>query len=62
MVEATSHLPPPREGYLVIGPTPPGTVCTACHAADGAVLKIKRDKPGAKPETLHERCAEGWFN
>ena len=53
---------PPREGkYRVVGTTPAGTVCIACHQAAGDVLKIKPDEPGAKAETLHEGCAPRWF-
>jgi hypothetical protein len=51
----------PQIPVRVIGPAPPGTVCIQCHKSEGKVFRIKRDRPGAKAETLHEGCAKEWF-
>jgi hypothetical protein len=54
---------PPREGkFRVVDATPPGTRCVVCHeVGTEPVLKIPPATPGAKTETLHERCAKERF-
>jgi RecA-family ATPase len=49
-----------RKHFRIVGPAP-GAACVQCHQADGSVLKVKPNLPGAKTETLHEACAELWF-
>jgi hypothetical protein len=50
-----------RERFRVVGPAN-GATCIHCHEATGTVLKIKPAEVGAKSETLHEACAEEWFD
>jgi hypothetical protein len=48
----------------IIGDAPPGSTCIQCHRSDGdgEVKRIRRsDHVGSKTETLHEGCAQAWF-
>jgi AAA domain len=48
----------------IIGDAPPGSTCIHCHRSDGdgEVKRIRRsDQVGSKTETLHEGCAQAWF-
>lgn len=51
-----------EEKFRTVGKAAPGSVCVACHSAEGDVFKIKDGNAGSKPETLHEGCAVEWYN
>ena len=54
--------PPSASRFRVIEKCSPETVCLHCQQADGLVMRVKdTTQPGSQSETLHEACAEAWF-
>jgi putative DNA primase/helicase len=49
--------------FRIVGGVDPDVACIQCGGAYGQVFKIKDTQQlGAKPEPLHEGCAQDWFD